>query len=337
MSGPAIRVLESFPEPKATTNPYIVQLAAALRETPGVRLSTFSVRTALFGRYDVFHVHWPDNLIGGHKVLGRIARRLTSALFFARLQLTRTPVVRTWHNLERPAGLGRIDTVLLDWLDALTTLRIRLNDSTDPGAHRVVTIPHGHYRDWYAPFARSPRQPGHLAYAGLVRAYKGVDELITAFTATTAPGLTLAVTGKPGGPEQAAQVRSLAGDDPRVTFDLRYVDEAELVTALTRAELVALPYRHLHNSGTVLAALSLNRPVLVPNGEVTRRLAAEVGEEWVIRFDGGLTPAVLEAAAGRAATISESAAPDLSRRGWADAGAAHSEAFAEALRLRGHR
>jgi glycosyltransferase involved in cell wall biosynthesis len=332
MKADRIRVLESFPEPKATTNPYITQLAASLRTTPGVELSTFHIRTALLGRYDVFHVHWPENLVGGHRRIGRIARRLATAAFLARLQLTRTPVVRTWHNLDRPAGLGRIDAGLLDWLDALTTMRIRLNELTDPGGLPVTTILHGHYRDWFADFTRADPRPGRLVYAGLVRPYKGVEDLVSAFVRTDDPGLSLNVTGRPADAAHAARLHELAEDDERISFDLRYVDEADLVRVLTSAALVVLPYRYLHNSGAVLAALSLDRPVLVPDGDVARQLAAEVGESWVLRFEGPITPEVIRDAAARAATVDPAVPPNLSRRGWQDAGRAHREVFRDALR-----
>ena len=47
-----IRVLQSFPAPRPTTNPYIVMLARSLAATPGLAVRTFTWRTALAGRYD---------------------------------------------------------------------------------------------------------------------------------------------------------------------------------------------------------------------------------------------------------------------------------------------
>lgn len=60
--GPIV-VLQSFRTPRPTTNPYIVMLGETLRTTPGVVLLNFSWRRALFGRFDVFHVHWPEILV----------------------------------------------------------------------------------------------------------------------------------------------------------------------------------------------------------------------------------------------------------------------------------
>ena len=52
-----------------------------------------------------------------------------------------------------------------------------------------------------------------------------------------------------------------------------------------------LPYRHMHNSGAALTALSLDRPVLVPETDVNRDLARETGPGWVVTFAGELRPA----------------------------------------------
>jgi beta-1,4-mannosyltransferase len=94
-----------------------------------------------------------------------------------------------------------------------------------------------------------------------------------------------------------------------------------------------LPYREMHNSGSVLAALSLDRPVLVPANEVNELLAAEVGEPWVLMYDD-LTTDVIESAFTRIREQPPQGTPDLSRREWSAAGADHLAAFQEALRRR---
>src|SRR3712207_8608213 len=54
-----------------------------------------------------------------------------------------------------------------------------------------------------------------------------------------------------------------------------------------------------------LLALSLGRAVLVPDNDVTRDLAAEVGERWVRRFSAPLTPELLVGAASDLPSRSE--------------------------------
>lgn len=335
--GRPLRVMESLKQVRPTTNPYLVQLQQSLQRTPGIDVSFFGWRRALFGRVDVFHVHWPELLPGGHRMLGRAARRLLTLAFLIRIRVTGVAVVRTLHNLERPSGLARVDLKLLDWIDRVTTLTITLNSDTPvaPGhAHR--TILHGHYRDWFATQPMSPAVDGRIGYVGLIRRYKGVEQLVDAFRAMDAPGSSLSVAGRPSTPELESDLRRRAGDDPRVEFHFQFLDDAEFVARICAAELIALPYRHMHNSGTVLAALSLARPVLVPDNEVNRALQDEVGEGWVHLFDGDLTETDLVRARTALAGRREQT-PDLSQRDWSWVGRAHAEAFRAAAAIRGGR
>lgn len=329
-----ITVLEAIRPPRPTTNPYIVQLARSLQEHDGVEMKYFSFREAVFGRYDVFHVHWPELLTSGRTRAGRVVRRVATAAFLARLRLTSTPVVRTWHNLERPAGLGWVDHLLLDQVDRLTHMRITLNEvSPVPPGSTAVTILHGHYQDWYSEYPHEQDRPGHLAYVGLIRRYKGVERLVEEFGRMRTPGVTLHVAGNPSTREMTEHLRHVADNNPRITLRLAFLDDSEFVSTVTSSRAVILPYQHMHNSGTVLAALSLGRPVLVPDNEVNRALSAEVGPGWVHTYEGELAADDLDRLAQAVAEALPPGAPDLSRRSWARAGESHAEAFRSALGL----
>lgn len=324
---PTLTVMESLTRLRPTTNPYLVQLCRVLEETPGIELSFFSWKQALLGRLDVFHVHWPELLVGGHKLSGRMARRLLTMALLVRIRLTGVAVVRTLHNLERPSDMARIDLALLARLDRLTTLTITLNDDTPlPAGHPRRTILHGHYRDWFEEYPAPAAITGRMGYVGLIRRYKGVEHLIAAFRELDAPDSSLSVAGRPSTKDLEAELVGLAGADPRIEFGFRFLDDAELVMRISEAEFIVLPYRHMHNSGTALAALSLARPILVPDNEVNRALAAEVGEGWVHLFDGELTASDLERVRKAVADGIEGA-PELSQRDWSPAGDAHAEAF----------
>ena len=330
-------VLQSFPEPRPTTNPYVVMLRTALDDLPGVRVLTFSWRRALTARYDVFHVHWPEILVDGHGPVKRLARQVLVVLFLLRLRLTRTPLVRTVHNLELPQGLTRRQTLLLRWAQRWTTLRIRVNETTELGDHPpVATVVHGHYRDWYTGHPRESSRAGRLAFVGQVRRYKGVDRLVEAFRTVDDAALQLRIAGRPTSEELAGELRTSAAADPRISLSLDFLTDAELVAEVTAAELVVLPYREMHNSGGALAALSLDRPVLVPDNLVNRRLAEEVGPGWVHTFDGPLTGSALVEAVSALRAAPPTGRPDLSRREWDDAGRAHLAAYRRAVEaLRG--
>ncbi|MGH1525244.1 glycosyltransferase [Leifsonia sp. L25] len=332
-------VQQSFPDPRPTTNPYLVMLKRAIEAQPDAELRTFTWAAALFGRYDVFHVHWPEILVSGHSPLKKAVRQLLTLALVARLALTRTPIVRTAHNLDLPQGISRRERALLRLIDRSTVLRIRLNPLTPvPQGSAVETIVHGDYREWFAACRRREPVARRLAYAGLIRRYKGVEALVAAFhDGFRSTDASLTVSGQPSSDELVARLREAAAGDPRVSFHFHFLTDDELVAAITEAELVVLPYREMHNSGGALAALSLDRPVLVPDNAVNRLLAEEVGARWVQRYSGDLTAAGLEAALAAVRATGAADGPDLSRRGWSDAGRAHVAAYRRAIALTARR
>lgn len=329
-----VRVLQSYIGPAPQTNPYIIQLHDSLTATPGVAVRSFSWKTALLSRYDVFHAHWPEALIDRRGPVSTFGRQVLYALMLALMTVRGVPVVRTVHNIELPQGIDRVQRLLLGWTDRLTRMRILLNEFTPvpPGA-RTALIEHGHYRDWFAKYPPAEPVAGRVLFFGKVRRYKNVEGLIRAFRATADDAGSLRVVGSPSSEELVDALTSAAGADPRIEFALAFVEDAQLVREVGEAQLVVLPYPEMHNSGSVLAALSLDRPVLVPDNSFNRALADEVGPGWVIRFDGELDAADLER--GLSESTAGDGAPDLVLRDWSDTGRKHLAAYVRAIPRRG--
>lgn len=327
-----VRVLESFRTPRATTNPYLVLLLRSLGDEADV--ATFSWRTALLGRYDVLHLHWPEVLVERRTTSRSLVSALLLGAVLVRCRLTGRAVVRTAHNVRPHESPARSSAAVLRLCDRWTTAWIRLNDTTPtPAGALAVTIPHGHYRDWYRARGVDP-EPGRLLTFGLLRPYKGVEDLLAAFAAVEDPALVLRLAGRPTDPGIAEAVHAAAAADPRVSARLDHVPDDDLVDEVERAALVVLPYRDLHNSGALLLALSLDRPVLVPRNAVTDALAAEVGEAWVQRYDGALGPGHL--AAAQDAVRGLAGRPDLSGREWPEIGRRHADLFHAVASRRRH-
>ncbi|MFD4328051.1 glycosyltransferase [Nocardioides sp. NPDC058538] len=333
-----VRVLASARELRATTNPYIVQLVETLGRRDDTEVVLFGFARAIVGRYDVFHVHWPELLLTSARTpLRRLARRLLTTAFILRLRLTRTPVVRTWHNLVRPDGLSRWDHLLLNALERRTRHVIRLTDQTAPPLDvPISTIVHAHYRDWFEPVIRALDETvetveRRVLYFGLIKPYKGVEQLLEAVADSPEADLDVRLVGSPSDPALADQVRAAVAADTRVSADLSYADDATLAAEIAAATLVVLPYKAMHNSGALLLALSLDTPVLAPDNEVNRRLAEEVGEGWLHLFEGTLTIEDLERALKAVVANPPYGRPDLSAREWPESAALHAAAFRASL------
>ncbi|AZZ56359.1 glycosyltransferase [Rathayibacter iranicus] len=313
-SSPADLVVQQSLAPPDSTTQYVDSIVDGL--APGVEVLFFSWRSALLADYDVLHVHWPELMIRGRSPLHRFLRRRALDALLVRLALQRIPLVRTVHNLE-PHELGpAAERRSLARIDRATDLFIRLNPTTvTPGATPAVTVLHGHYRDQFAEHPLPESERGRLLYFGIIRPYKGVVELIDVFRGVPDDSLSLHVVGSPSA-GQRELVEERATRDSRVHTTLRRVDDAEMVDEIGRAELVVLPYREMHNSGSILVALSLSRPILVPRTPANTALAQEVGSDWVLEYDGDLTPERVTAALERIRVRPPEGLPALSGRDW---------------------
>ncbi len=326
---PLLTVLQQVNPPTPTTNPYLVQLFRAL--APLVRIRYWSLRTALLARYDVVHLHWPEYMMRHPSVLGRWLRRCAVAVLLLRWMVLRTPVVRTLHNLQPHEGGDRVEALLLHWMDRLTTRWIRINATTELRAPGTDTALHGHYRDWYAGFDKPAQVEGRLLHFGLIRPYKGVEALIDVMADVPVAGLTLRIVGNPANDQMRALVEQACVVDARVGALLQYVDDPTLAREISEAELIVLPYREMHNSGTLLLSLSLARPVLVPSTPNNAAVAEEVGPGWVFMYEGPLTAQVIEDGLQRARAVDRNSQPDLSQRDWERAGELHYRSYVAAI------
>lgn len=332
-------VLQSFRTLSSSSNPYLSQLVAALPDSVDTR--TFSWPFALTGRYDVLHVQWPELLVRGRDRRRTALRHVLFALLLLVVAARRVAVVRTVHNLDPHDAGGRVERALLDRLDRVTTVWVTLNESTPvPMPSRRLTILHGHYRAWFDGYQQAPSVPGRLLYFGLVRRYKGVEALIEAFGAVADTSLTLRIVGKPDPAALGERIAMSVQRDARASAHLAYVPDEQLAREIGEAELVVLPYSEIHNSGSMLLALSLGRPVLVPEASTTLALQREVGVGWVLLFRGPLTPELITDAleqVRRRSTAGPAGPPDLSAREWPAIGEQFAAGYREAAIAAGRR
>lgn len=327
-----LTVLESFGPPHAETNPYSILLFDSLR--PHVTPRYFSWGAALRGDHDVLHLHWPEVKVLGATRLKSLLRSLAFLAVLVRVRWGRAVLVRTLHDLHPHEPPSRFQRWIIGLSERWTTLWICLNDRTPPPTSAPsVLIPHGHYRDRFADHPPPEPIPGRLVHFGLLRPYKGVDVLLRAVRAIDDPTISLHVVGKVMDPALGDELRDAAASDPRITVRDGFVPDEVLADEIGRAELVVLPFRTVTNSGSLILALSLDRPVLVSRNAASEEMAREVGPGWVHLYDGELTPATIEGALRAVRREERGPSPDLSARDWDRIGELHARAFRQAVDL----
>ncbi|WP_394554211.1 glycosyl transferase [Agromyces sp. MMS24-JH15] len=327
----ALTVLHSLAPPDGTTK-FVDQVVGGAPEDVTVRC--FSWSEALRGEYDVLHLHWPELLLRARTPWQRFGKRQAMRMLLLRTRVRGIPIVRTVHNLRPHEAGGGPEQRLLDSVDRRTDLFVRLNPATElPATARAVTIPHGHYRDRFAGHPRSEPVPGRLLYFGIIRPYKGVERLLDLYRAQRPAGTELRLVGNPT-PELRERIEAAVAADPHVSARLAFVPDDELVREVTAADLVVLPYAEMHNSGVLLVALSLGRRVLVPDSPANAAIAAEVGEEWVLRYRGDFDADALEVGLAAVRHGPPAGEPDLSGRDWPAIGRRQADAYRALLAQR---
>ena len=115
--------------------------------------------------------------------------------------------------------------------------------------------------------ATAPAEPMNLLFFGVIRPYKGLEDLVEAFEALPAPvrdGMHLTVVGEPW-EGYDAPLRAIAASPAadRITLVDRYVTDAEVAAHFAAADAVVLPYRRSSASGPLHVAMSAGLPVVV--------------------------------------------------------------------------
>ncbi|MGB6059090.1 MAG: glycosyltransferase [Microthrixaceae bacterium] len=317
--------MESFPPPHYRTNPYLVQLFGSFPEEIDARY--FSRRDALLGNFDVFHLHWPEVAVRGVNGLKSLLRGTIFLLVLLRIRIGKKALVRTLHDQVPHEAPNFLQRWVIDLSERWTTLWIVLGDGSHPppgSLTRSSVI--GHFKNWFEHADIEP-VPGRLLHFGLVRRYKGVDNLVREFQKIEDPDLTMRIVGAIEDEDLERRIVRATEADSRITAVSNYVPDEQLVEEVLSSSLVVLPFTRITNSSSLILALSLNRPVLAPAAPSIVEGAHEVGDDWVFLYEGDLTSAHIEWAMERIRGHTPSAPPDLSSRDWERIGREHAEAF----------
>jgi glycosyltransferase involved in cell wall biosynthesis len=324
------------PTRSATVNTFLLPLRAVAGRIRGRRLH---------------HIHWAHeySLVWTKH---RLTRRLMRALFelhLKTLQAVGTKIVWTAHNIvpheqifdddlaARRTLVQHADAVIAHNEDAATQIRRTF------GAENVVVIPQGAY-----PLPAADREQARaalgvgpdrrvVAAVGRINTYKGTEELLEAAAGFAGTEITVVVAGAPADEEIRDRISALAesarqaGADVRT--DLRHCSDEELAEVLAAADLVVFPFRSITNSGSVVLALSADRPALVRDLPALRDLP----EDAVLRYQGGaaeLGAAILAAVRvdeATTATRRDAARRWTNGRSWAATGAATRRVYEDVL------
>ena len=154
----------------------------------------------------------------------------------------------------------------------------------------VAVIPHANYVGAYPNRVSREEARQELGlrpdtfvylFLGQVRPYKGLEELLPAFTRVPGEDRALVIAGQPA-PGYERVIAALSRQDPRVRFQPGFVPMERVQYYLNAADLCVLPYRRITTSGAAMLAFSFGLPVLAP---AIGGFPALIGPEQGILYD----------------------------------------------------
>jgi len=289
-------------------NPYQALFAGALEsqqiivdKIPPKKILPLSLAVARGN--DLLQMDWPHDWYEGRNQGSRAFKRIMYEAGLA--SLGRVPSVWTVHNLvahdarDRDYDQHMIQKLIsrcegLIVLSRYSEMELRSRYQVSPTT-RVSVIHHGHYMDVYPRAVTREEARRRLGLPldapvavslGRLLPYKGLEELIHGFNHNSLRDGILLIGGSCGIPGYVAKLEAQALDAARFEDQIRihghFINDDDLQVYFAAADVVVLPFKHIHNSGSLLLAMSFGKCVVAPDVGSIAEVACPAG--W-FRYD----------------------------------------------------
>lgn len=300
-------MLRILATPRSTEkNPYCDLLYNSV-EKQGASVEEFRAKRLVKRKYDIWHIHWPEVFFNRSSLTSSIAYLAGLIVLLLWARLIRIRVVWTIHNLqshetEHPAleGLAwRLFSFLVHGTISFSEHAKHMAFERWPWLQRkpATVIPHGHYREVYPKTKTQAKARKELGlgsdhqvalYFGRIREYKNVLDLIHSFKKLVGEDLRLLVAGNPDTRDLRYRVRRAASGDHRIQAVLDFIPKSQVQKYFLASNVVFFPQEEFLNSGSVILALTFDRPVLAAQEGSIIGLQKNTGNKWVKTFEKSL-------------------------------------------------
>ncbi|OZI48362.1 glycosyltransferase [Bordetella genomosp. 4] len=279
-------------------NPYQKLLYTAIGSK--YRIASGSLAKAivqqLLTKRSIYHIHWEESLFSRCTTTSQAIRvRSEYVKTLHHYVAAGGKVVWTLHNIK-PHECKFVQTlfslrkdlaalshrILVHNSAALTVLQAQTG-LTD--LSKVMVIPHPAYFDIYESAeqtitlgGQSPTNPRTLLHFGLIRAYKGIPDLVRKLPKEfmSAHRVELHICGKPLRADTFLDaLLAETRDRPEIRYSLRSIPPDRVAALLRSHAGLILPYHKVLTSGVAVLGLTLGVPTIAPNTPAMRELFPE--------------------------------------------------------------
>lgn len=301
--------------PDSDGNPYIGRLRSALASdgvgfvSDHANLLSVSWLRRHAGEGLVLHLHWPSQFYASD----RVPTVTSTAKFVAKwLWARRHGYHLSWtcHNLlPHEADPGRwlhllVRRVLcgtVDWIFVHSRWTVSELDRLYGAGRKCVVMPHGDLIGELGPAVSRQAARGTLGLeddvrvfcaVGKIRAYKGVEALISSFRRVASPSDRLLIAGL-AEPEMAERLRAMVAGQDSIRLDLGWVPDDRLLAYLGAADAMVFPFTRILNSSSLILAMSYSSLCVAPRtGSLPEVLPEDAGVYYEPEDANGLIEAL---------------------------------------------
>jgi len=232
---------------------------------------------------DVVHIQWA-------------MLPLLDIKFILKLKNSGIAVILTVHDADPlfPMGSLKNITSLYQLVDAIVVHNqtaaadiLRIYPSIN--ANNIHIIPHGPLQAQDIPTGKTqddarsalgiPVNADVICFFGEIKHYKGLDYLVDACLKlkSSRPDLFLLIAGKPGDESDIPDLSPLIQKNIQYRADFGFVANDDVWKYYLAADIIALPYRQISQSGVLFSALAHERYVICSNVGALPEILDEVG------------------------------------------------------------
>lgn len=243
----------------------------------------------------------PSNLLLQWKLLFFILRlkpdiiHFNNQIYFTHFYLFLLPIVKLIsihdpfpHSGEEEAA-KRISQKMYSWLNThLIRYHLLYNDrmiqqyvqSRGVSTDRVITSSLGPY-EYLQHQAISESEKCDFLFFGRIQRYKGIDDLLAAFSQVIKklPDAKLIIAGSG---QLWFDMQRYEIPERNLTFINRFIPPGELANLLRQCRVVVCPYKDATQSGVVMSAYALKKPVIVTNVGALSSVVEQGTTGWIV-------------------------------------------------------
>lgn len=234
---------------------------------------------------DILHFHWLSPYLKGDHWFIRFIYCIKFCLDILCTRLRGVKVVWTIHNdVSHDTQFAWLEHATQWALAKLSNRLIVHHASTVPKISRLYSIdaskfeviPHGHYRDIYRSAIPSndarqilgvPETGRIYLNLGMVRPYKGIERLLNIWQEHSEflEDSILLIAGQVTDEAYGLSLQQQASNIKNILLHLRFVESEKIHLYFSAADVVVLPFKHVLTSGSLILAMSYNKPIIAPN------------------------------------------------------------------------